>query len=215
MHVQVHANLVVIHAFVLINASVNITSWEKWVYYANYEINSTTHHLPWLEIFWNWAINSKGGSSNFCLDYYLWPCISANCNFDSGPLYKNGGRKMRDMVRRSGAWWWLVVGLGGGMEMDDTLCLGFYLSHTHPRRWGACMKRRGARTAHVLPSLSQPHPHGYTVELNSVWKGSPRGNLTHVLAVHLMEGGSSTTGEQTNCDLMRYVKKEANHVGLP
>ena len=28
-----------------------------------------------------------------------------------------------------------------------------------------------------------------------------------------MEGGSSTTGEQTNCDLTRYVKKEANHVG--
>ena len=25
---------------------------------------------------------------------------------------------MRDKVRRSGAWWWLVVGLGGGLRMD-------------------------------------------------------------------------------------------------
>ena len=39
--------------------------------------------------------------------------------------------------------------------------------------------------------------------------------LARVLVVHLVEGGSSTTGEQTNCDLTRYVKlkKEANHVG--
>ena len=37
-------------------------------------------------------------------------------------------------------------------------------------------------------------------------KGSPRGNLARVLVVHLVEGGSSTTGEQTNCDLTRYVK---------
>ena len=68
---------------------------------------------------------------------------------------------------------------------------------------------------HVLPSLSQPHPRGYTLELISVQKGRPRGNLTRVLVIHLMEGGSSTTGEQTNCDLTRYVKlkKEANHVG--
>ena len=71
--------------------------------------------------------------------------------------------------------------------MDDALCLGLYLSHTHPRRWGTCTKRRGARTAHVLTPLSQPHPRGYTVELISIRKGSPRGNLTHVLVVHLME----------------------------
>ena len=95
--------------------------------------------------------------------------------------------------------------------MDGALCLGLYLSHTHPRRWGTCTKRRGARTAHVLPSLSQPHPRGYTVELISIRKGNPRGNLTRVLVVHF--GGSSTTGGQTNCDLTHYVKKEANHVG--
>ena len=44
-------------------------------------------------------------------------------------------------------------------------------------------------------------------------KGSPRGNLARVLVVHLVEGGSSTTGEQTNCDLTRYVKKRGKHVG--
>ena len=84
---------------------------------------------------------------------------------------------------------------------------------THPRRWGTCTKRRGARTAHVLPSLSQPHPRGYTVELISVRKGSPRGNLARVLVVHLVEGGSSTTGEQTNCDLTCYVKKRGKPCG--
>ena len=69
--------------------------------------------------------------------------------------------------------------------------------------------------AHILPSLSQPHPRGYTVELILYKKGSPHGNLARVLVVHLVEGGLSTTGEQTNYDLTRYVKfkKEANHVG--
>ena len=58
------------------------------------------------------------------------------------------------------------------------------LSHTHPRRWGTCTKRTCARTTHILLSLSQPHPRGYMVELISVRKGSPHGNLTHVLVVH-------------------------------
>ena len=109
-----------------------------------------------------------------------------------------------------------MVGLGGGMGMDGALCLGLYLyspSHTHPRRWGTCTKRRGARMAHLLLSLSQPHPRGYTVELISVRKGSPRGNLTHVVVVHLVEGGSSTTGEQTNYDLTCYVKKRGKPCG--
>ena len=61
------------------------------------------------------------------------------------------------------------------------------LTHTHPRRWGTCTKRRGARTTHVLPSLSEPHLRGYTVELIFVRTGSPRGNLTRVLVVQLME----------------------------
>ena len=67
--------------------------------------------------------------------------------------------------------------------------------------------------AHVLPSLSQPHPRGYMVELISVQKGSPRGNLARLLVVHLVEGGSSTTGEQTNCDLTCYVKKRGKPCG--
>ena len=98
--------------------------------------------------------------------------------------------------------------------MDGALCLGLYLSHTHPHRWGACTKRRGARTAHVL--LFPNHTRAGTWWSSFLYeKGSPRGNLARVLVVHLVEGGSSTTGEQTNCDLTRYVKlkKEANHVG--
>ena len=67
--------------------------------------------------------------------------------------------------------------------------------------------------AHVLPSLSHPHPRGYTVELISVRKGSPRGNLTRVLVVQLVEGGSSSTSEQTNCDLTCYVKKRGKPCG--
>ena len=83
----------------------------------------------------------------------------------------------------------VVTGGRTGRRHGDAhaIFLGLYLSHTHPRRWGTCTKRRGACTAHVLPSLSQPHPRGYTVELISVRKGISRGNLTRVLVVHLME----------------------------
>ena len=94
--------------------------------------------------------------------------------------------------------------------LTNAVCIS--LTHTLRRR-GTCTKRRGARTSHVLPSLSQPHPRGYTVELISVRKAGPGGNLTRVLVVHLVEGGSSTTGEQTNCDLMRYVKKRGKPCG--
>ena len=96
---------------------------------------------------------------------------------------------------------------------QKTLTNAVCISHTHPRRWGTCTKRRGACTAHVLPSLSQPHPCGTRWSSFLYEKGSPHGNLARVLVVHLVEGGSSTTGEQTNCDLTCYVKKEANHVG--
>jgi len=109
-----------------------------------------------------------------------------------------------------------VVGLGGGMGMDGALCLGLYLyspSHTHPRRWGTCMKRRGARTG-TYSRLFPNHTRTGTRWSSFLYeKGSLCGNLAHVLVVHLVEGGLSTTGEQTNCDLTRYVKKEANHVG--
>ena len=75
------------------------------------------------------------------------------------------------------------------------------------------MKRRGACMVHVLSSLSQSHPRGYTVELISVRKRQPTCNLTRVLVVHLVEGGSSTKGEQTNCDLTCYVKKRGKPCG--
>ena len=67
----------------------------------------------------------------------------------------------------------------------------------------------GARTPVFFPTT----PARYTVEPISYEKGSPRGNLARVLVVHLVEGGSSTMGEKTNCNLTCYVKKEANHVG--
>ena len=67
----------------------------------------------------------------------------------------------------------------------------------------------GARTPVSFPTT----PARYTVELISVRKGSPRGNLARVLVVHLVEGGSSTTGEQTNCDLTCYVKKRGKPCG--
>ena len=94
-------------------------------------------------------------------------------------------------------------------KLTNAVCI----SHTHPRRWGTCTKRRGACTAHVFLSLSKPHRAGTRWSSFLYEKGSPRGNLVRVLVVHLVEGGSSTTGEQTNCDLTCYVKKEANHVG--
>ena len=87
------------------------------------------------------------------------------------------------------------------------------LSHTL-HRWGTCTKRRGARTAHVLPYLSQPHPRGYTVELSFVRKGSPRGNLTRVLVLHLMEDCLPRVNKQVaTCRVM--LKKRQAMWGLP
>ena len=88
-----------------------------------------------------------------------------------------------------------------------------FVSLTHTHVGGGHARREEVHARHTYSRLFANHTRGYTVELISVRKGSPRGNLTRVLVVHLMEGGSSTTGEQTNCDLTRYVKKEANHVG--
>ena len=56
---------------------------------------------------------------------------------------------------------------------QKTLTNAVCISHTHPHRWGTCTKRRGACTEHVLPSLSQPHSRGYTVELISIRKSQP------------------------------------------
>ena len=99
--------------------------------------------------------------------------------------------------------------------MDGALCLGLYLSHTHPRRWGRA-RREEVHAWRTYSRLFPNHTRAGTRWSSFLYeKGSPRGNLARVLVVHLVEGGSSTTGEQTNCDLTRYVKlkKEANHVG--
>ena len=53
---------------------------------------------------------------HFFIKHLLWlthagviPCVKTNDIL----------RKRRDKVRRSRAWWWLVVGLSGGMGMDN------------------------------------------------------------------------------------------------
>ena len=94
----------------------------------------------------------------------------------------------------------LTGGRTGRRHGDGWRIMSKFVSLSHTlRRWGTCTKRRGARTTHVLLSLSQPHPCGYTVELIFVRKGSPRGNLTRVLVVHLVDGGSLYTGVVLMC----------------
>ena len=103
--------------------------------------------------------------------------------------------------------------------MDGALCLGLYLSlslpHTH--RWG-CAQREEVNARRTYSHLFPNHTRAGTRWSSFLYeKGSPRGNLARVLVVHLVEGGSSTTGEQTNCDLTRYVKlkKRQTMWGLP
>ena len=99
--------------------------------------------------------------------------------------------------------------------MDSALCLGLYLSHTHYVGGGRA-QREEVHARRTYSRLFPNHTRTGTRWSSFLYeKGSPRGNLARVLVVHLVEGGSSTTGEQKNCDLTRYVKlkKEANHVG--
>ena len=96
-----------------------------------------------------------------------------------------------------------------------TLTNAVCISHTHPRRWGRA-RREEVHARRTYSRLFPNHTRAGTRWSSFLYeKGSPRGNLARVLVVHLVEGGSSTTGEQTNCDLTCYVKlkKEANHVG--
>ena len=98
---------------------------------------------------------------------------------------------------------------------QKTLTNAVCISHTHPRRWGRA-RREEVHARRTYSRLFPNHTRAGTRWSSFLYeKGSPRGNLARVLVVHLVEGGSSTTGEQTNCDLTRYVKlkKEANHVG--
>ena len=107
-------------------------------------------------------------------------------------------------------------GRAGRRHGDGRRIMSRFVSLSHTlRRWGTCTKRRGARTgtySHLFPN----HTRAGTRWSSFLYeKGSTHGNFARVLVVHLVEGGSSTTGEQTNCGLTRYVKlkKEANHVG--
>src|SRR3954469_24875632 len=104
------------------------------------------------------------------------------------------------------------------MGMDDALCLGLYLSHTHTHVGGGRARREEVHARRTYSRLFPNHTRAGTRWSSFLYeKGSPHGNLARVLVVHLVEGGSSTTGEQTNCDLTRYVKlkKRQTMWGLP
>ena len=89
---------------------------------------------------------------------------------------------MRDKVRRSGAWWLLVVGLGGGMGMDGALCLGLYLSHTHTHVGGGRARRQEVHARCMYSRLFPNHTRVVTRWSSFLYeKGSPRGNLARVL----------------------------------
>ena len=92
--------------------------------------------------------------------------------------------------------------------------LSRFVSLTHTHVGGGRARREEVHARRTYSRLFPNHTRAGTRWSSFLYeKGSPRGNLARVLVVHLVEGGSSTTGEQTNCDLTRYVKKEANHVG--
>ena len=89
---------------------------------------------------------------------------------------------------------------------------GLYLSHTHVG-WGRA-RREEVHARCTYSHLFPNHTRAGTRWSSFLYeKGSPRGNLARVLVVHLVEGGSSTTGEQTNCDLTCYVKKRGKPCG--
>ena len=93
--------------------------------------------------------------------------------------------------------------------LTNTVCI----SLTHSHRWGRA-RREEVHARRTYSHLFPNHTHAGTRWSSFLYeKGSPRGNLARVLVVQLVEGGSSTTGEQTNCDLMRYVKKRGKPCG--
>ena len=99
---------------------------------------------------------------------------------------------------------------------ECTCHLSRFVSLTHTHVGGGRARREEVHARRTYSRLFPNHTRAGTRWSSFLYeKGSPRGNLARVLVVHLVEGGSSTMGEQTNCDLTRYVKlkKEANHVG--
>ena len=97
---------------------------------------------------------------------------------------------------------------------QKTLTNAVCISLTHTHVGGGHARREEVHARRTYSRLFPSHTRAGTRWSSFLYeKGSPRGNLARVLVVHLVEIGSSTTGEQINCDLTCYVKKEENHVG--
>ena len=89
-----------------------------------------------------------------------------------------------------------------------------FVSLTHTHVGGGRARREEVHARRTYSRLFPNHTRAGTRWSSFLYeKGSPRGNLARVLVVHLVEGGSSTTGEQTNCDLTCYVKKRGKPCG--
>ena len=104
-------------------------------------------------------------------------------------------------------------GRTGRRHGDGRRIMSRFVSLSHTHIGGERARREEVHARRTYSRLFPNHTRTGTRWSSFLYeKSSPRGNLARV---HLVEGGSSTTGEQTNCDLARYVKlkKEANHVG--
>ena len=89
-----------------------------------------------------------------------------------------------------------------------------FVSLTHTHVGGGRARREEVHARRKYSRLFHYHTRAGTRWSSFLYeKGSPRDNLARVLVVHLVEGGSSTTGEQTNCDLTCYVKKRGKPCG--
>ena len=109
-----------------------------------------------------------------------------------------------------GDWWSDWAEAWGWTAHYVSVCIS--LTHTHVG--GGRARREEVHARRTYSRLFTNHTRAGTRWSSFLYeKGSPRGNLARVLVVHLVEGGSSTTGEQTNCDLTRYVKKRGKPCG--
>ena len=89
-----------------------------------------------------------------------------------------------------------------------------FVSLTHTHVGGGRARREEVHARHTYSRVLPNHTRAGTRWSSFLFeKGSPRGNLARVLVFHLVEGGSSTMGEQTNCDLTCYVKKRGKPCG--
>ena len=89
-----------------------------------------------------------------------------------------------------------------------------FASLTHTHVGGGRARREEVHARRTYSRLFPNHTRAGTRWSSFLYeKGSTRGNLARVLVVHLVKGGSSTTGEQTNCDLTCFVKKRGKPCG--